>query len=232
MFTTLEVAKAAESTGLTTLAKLKDDLKISSGKDDDYLKGQIAEVSGHVCAYLKVPQADDGSRTLGLEQLIETFRYSGGSHGFRGRLFHHEDEPRHSRLLLARKPVTAIASVVENGVTLDPEQYQVIGRSGILVRLRNDRQSSWHTSGKLVVTFSAGWILPGQQGRTLPAEIEGAVVDLIKMARSARTRDPTVKSENVHGVDSVEYWVGGIGEGELPETIASKLERYKYRVLG
>lgn len=60
---------------------------------------------------------------------------------------------------------------------------------------------------------------------TLPGgEIAGAVKDLVEGARAPRKRDPLQKSIAVHGVDTVEYWVGGGGAGTLPPDIRAKLD--------
>ena len=231
MFHTLEVVTPADETDLTLVDTVKQDLGITSGAEDDYLTELIKRVSSQVCAYLKVPQADDGSRTLAAEELRETFRFAGGH---RRRLCGDGDNLRHSRLILSRKPVTAISSVIENGVTLDADDYQIIGRSGILVRLSNDRERDWNTGAKIVVVYTAGWLLADEgDDATLPDEIEGAAIDIIKGARAARKRDPLVKAKQVQDIDQVEYWVGGIpGQGTLPPDIAAKLDPYKYRTLG
>ena len=91
----------------------------------------------------------------------------------------------------------------------------------------DDHESIW-TAWKVRVTYVAGWVLPGDSGTiTLPEEIEEAAIELIKLARTARTRDPLVKSETVDGVGRQDFWVGGIGEGSLPPNITMKIDAYR-----
>ncbi|UFX42072.1 hypothetical protein HAP47_0022695 [Bradyrhizobium sp. 41S5] len=219
MLSTIVRAVAATTTGLTTRDRVKSDLKITGTAEDAYIDEAIARVSALICSYLKVPMADDGSRTLASEDLVQTFR------------FRHHDHHRES-LVLARKPVTAVAYVKINDVVIDQDDYELIGRSGILYRLRFGHPSHWPCRGKVEVRSTAGWLLPNDTGQsTLPSDIEGVAVDLIKAAREARTRDPMVKSVAVVDVDQVDYWVGNIGQGPFPPDIEAKLEAYRYRSL-
>src|SRR5574337_288633 len=111
----LEVVTPADYTALTTLDAVKAELKITNTDDDDYVTLKIAEVTDIICEYLNVKRADDGTRTIGQETLTETFRG-----GWNGRIRCRIDTNRISSLVLARWPVTSIASVVENDTTLDP----------------------------------------------------------------------------------------------------------------
>jgi hypothetical protein len=224
MFT---VATPADIKMLTTLDTVKTDLKISGTGEDAYLLEKISQASASVCAYLRVPMAADGSITLASEGLIQTFRFEGS-----GRQIYSgvgAFNPR-KHLILARKPVTAIASVVVDSTTLDPSDYEIDGANGLLSRLRRDQLSSWHGCRKIVVTNTAGWLLPDQGGdRTLPYDIEKAVIDLVKLARSARTRDPLLKAVEVVDIDRKEYWVGGTpGSTTLPPDIAATLDPWRY----
>lgn len=220
MLSTIVRAVAATTTGLTTRDRVKSDLKITGTAEDDYIDEAIARVSALICSHLKIPMADDGSRTLASEELVQTFRFR-----------HHHEYHRES-IVLARKPVTAVAYVKINDVLLDPDDYELIGRSGILYRLRFGHPCHWVCRGKVEIRNTAGWLLPDNGAQsTLPSDIEGVAVDLIKAAREARTRDPMVKSVTVVDVDQVDYWVGNIGQGPFPPDIEAKLEAYRYRSL-
>jgi hypothetical protein len=209
----LAVSVAASPTGLTILATVKSDLGITGSTEDTYLTSMIARVSPQICAYLNVVSATDGTRTLGRETLIETFR--------EGR--------NRDYLILSRYPVTSITSVVEDGVTLGGTEYEVEGNTGLLSRLDEDgEQIVWPGGLKVVVTYIAGWLLPDSGSRNLPADIEAAAISLIKTARSARTRDPMAKRIEIPDVQTTDYWVGGIGKpGELPADVMALLGPYR-----
>lgn len=227
MFT---VATPETNKALTLLATVKADLGISGTGEDTYLTEKINQASAAVCANLRVPQAADGSMTLAREALVQTFRFEGtGGVGFFPYTGVGASNPR-SHLILARKPVTAVTSVVVGSTTLDPSEYEVNGASGLLMRLRSDRPSSWNGCSKIVVSLTAGWLLPDKgASRNLPYDIEKAVVDLVKMARSARKRDPLLKEIEVVDVDRRVYWVGGTpGSSTLPPEIAATLDPWRY----
>jgi hypothetical protein len=79
------------------------------------------------------------------------------------------------RIFLERTPVVSIASVVEDGTTLDADEYEVDTQTGILRKLADDAYSYW--SGKVVITYTGGYVLPDDAGTpNLPADIEAAVI--------------------------------------------------------
>jgi hypothetical protein len=220
MLNTIVRAVAAAQTALTLRDTIKSDLKISGTNEDTYIDEAIARASAMVCSHLKIPMADDGSRTLASEELIQTFTLRE----------HHRNM---TKLVLARRPVTAIAYIKENDVELTDQQYEIEGRNGVLTRLRGlgfHQECFWRCHIKIEVRFTAGWLLPDQGAdRTLPYDIESAVVDIVKGMRAARTRDPLLKSLDVQDIDAREYWVGGLGQGGLPPDIQAKLSAYRYR---
>ncbi|MCW2195040.1 hypothetical protein AB7M45_007813 [Bradyrhizobium elkanii] len=227
MFT---VATPAATKALTTLEAVKADLGISGSAEDAYLTEKINQASAAVCAYLRVPQASDGSMTLASEELVQTFRFE--DHGIRRFSGVGAANPRR-HLILARRPVTAVASVVVGDTALQEADFEIDGAAGLLSRLRNDRVSSWHGCHKVVVSFTAGYRLQDAgNDRTLPYDIEKAVIDLVKGARSARKRDPLLKEIEVVDVDRKVFWVGGTpGSSTLPPEIAATLDQWRYVAL-
>lgn len=227
MFT---VATPAAIKILTSLTTVKTDLNISGSAEDAYLTEKINQASAAVCSYLRVPMASDGTVTLGSEDLVQTFRFEASRPGFLFTGVGSYNPRRH--LILARRPVTAVASVVEQSTTLDQSQYELDGASGLLKRLRSDREASWDGCSKVVVSFTAGWLLPDKgNARTLPYDIEKAVIDLVKGARAARLRDPLLKEIEVVDISRKVFWVGGTGSTTLPPEIAATLDPYRYAAL-
>lgn len=82
--------------------------------------------------------------------------------------------------------------------------------------------------GKVVLEYSAGWLLPGQTGRTLPAAIERACIDLVVMRYSAKGRAPLLRAEQTDGVGRWEYQIasGMAMDGGMPADIAARLAGY------
>lgn len=124
-----------------------------------------------------------------------------------------------SSILLERSPAT-VTEVRESGEVLSSDGYYLDPDRNVLARLTGDVITSW--GGLVEITYSAGWLLPGQEGANLPATIEHAVLLLIGAMWSAQQRDPLVKSESVDGVSRTDYWVPG-ATTRLPDPQAELL---------
>lgn len=219
------VVTPATNKKLTVLETVKGDLDIADAdtSQDAYLNRLIDRASAAVCTYLNVPKANDGSVTILKEKLQQSFWRSP---------WYRAD--RRSDLVLARGPVTAVASIVVGDTTIDPDDYEIDGADGIIKRLPFTFNSlfTWQPNAKTVVTFDAGWVLADDNTRTLPFDIEEQIIALIKSAKAAKLRDPLVKSIQTVDVDAVEYWVGAVGDDALPPDIAAKLDDYRYEPIG
>lgn len=211
----LTVTTPAASTALTTLAAVKLDLEISDGSEDAYLMAVIDRASQAICTFLNVRDADDGSATLGRETLVETLRPPVNS----------------EKIILSRYPVVSITSVViDTTTTLDADEYEIDGRTGFLIRLDgNDNQVCWEQCSKIAITYVAGWLLPNDAGRNLPADIEDAAISMIKAARVARNRDPLAKRIEIPDVRTIDYWVGAVpgNTGGMSSDVQAKLDPYR-----
>jgi hypothetical protein len=218
---TLTVLTQAAKTDLTTLAAVKSELGIKGGQDNEWLTLQIQVATQIVTGYLNISEADDGTSTLGRETLVETFRVHHSRY-----LSRRLDSERNQYLILSRRPVTSIASIVQDGTALDPSEYEVDG-AGILKHLAADRPTDWN-GNKIVATYTAGFLLPGQSGRNLHIAIESATIGLVKAAYGARDRDPNIKSENIPGLIETNYFFRSPEPGApLPEEIAQKLNKFR-----
>ncbi|EJN11850.1 Phage QLRG family, putative DNA packaging [Bradyrhizobium sp. YR681] len=207
------VASPASDTALTTLERVKLELDISSGdtSNDTVLQEKIDEASDDIEASL-------GFRLV-RESAVETF-------------WHEQYDNAPEKLVLDRTPVASIASVIVDGVTVDPSAYRYDPNTGELFALCNGYPHVWIFCQSVVVTYDGGYILPGASNRTLPKGIEGACVALVSSFWAAKGRDPTKKSEDVPGVGRVEYWVGTVGEaGELPPDIVARLAPFRRPVV-
>lgn len=202
------VNTAATVTNLTTLERVKSELRIKSDTDNDLLTSKIGEASSAIQAYL--------GYTLARETVTEVFR---------------PDSPYawREQLILNRTPVVSITSAEEDDVAVDSDEYEVDKPIGALYRLDSSGyRSCWQFCKSAEVVYSGGWKMPGESGRTLPEGIEAACVALVRSYWFNRTRDPLVKSEEIPGVMSQSYWIGGVGQsGELPPDVISMLHPFR-----
>ena len=66
-----------------------------------------------------------------------------------------------------------------------------------------------------------------------PKDIERAALTLVKGEWFARNRDPLIRSEDVHGVMSTTYWVGGLNAGaSLPPDVEGLLAKHRQVLVG
>lgn len=218
----LTITAPASSARLTTVATARTRMELVDKSKDELLGDYIDQASAAV-----VRHCNRGA--FGRETLSEAFRFGGAD---LNRYAHHH---RPSVIQLTRYPVASIASVTEDSdAPLTAVDYEADLRAGQLFRLDgNDFRRRWCASRKVVVAYTAGYLLPGEVGRNLPSEIEDATLRLVKAAYFAGNRDPLVKVDETVGVERQEYWVGAVGEnGALPPDVAALLSPYVERLIG
>jgi hypothetical protein len=122
--------------------------------------------------------------------------------------------------------------IIEAGAALAGSDFEAEADNGLLYRLAGDgERTDW--CGKIVIDYQAGYILPGEPGRTLPDDIERAAILLVKTAWFARTRDPLIRSESTPSVYEATYWVGGFGNGaSLPPEVEGLLSKHRQPPIG
>lgn len=213
------IVAPAKSELLTTLKRVKSELKISTGDDDEILEAKIAEASSDIGLAM-------GYR-LPSEDVVETFWHDEPLHPRHA----HWGNPAETTLFLSRTPVSTIASVTVDGVVLDPSLYRLDAGAGLLYRLSCDgRPCAWCFCSSVAIAYTGGFILPGNEGRNLDYAIEGAVVALVCDYWAARGRDPTLRAETIPGVIERQWWVGATGDPDLlpPRVLASLPRRPGY----
>ncbi len=209
----LSVTEAAETPILlTTLEAFKAQMGITVSEKDDLIEQIIARASGRI--------ADTTRRVLARETVAETFRARLNTSGM--------VTPEAAPLILARYPVSSIQSVTVDGEALAADGYEVDPASGLLYRLSSGFWCSW-TGARIVVAYTAGYILPGNSDTNLPPALEEACLGIARMRWFNDSRDPLVKSEDVPDVGSTQYWVGDVptaSSSGLPTDLADTLEPY------
>lgn len=215
----LTVTTAAGSRLLTTTARVKQSLGVEDDSQDSLIAELIARVSDEAVEYLRLPTADDGTvPTLARETYVETIR----------------DLPLEYELFLTRRPVASVTSVVVDGTTLVADtEYQVNSGVGTLNRLSSDAITSWSFT-KAVITYVAGYLLPAEDNRTLPYDIEEAVIYAVtaRMADLDTTGgDMEIRSESLDGVYSASYQTQGAKRYDptmgLPQRSIALLAKYR-----
>lgn len=193
----LTVTAPASVRTLVTLAAVKAELGITTGDDDAILSDYIAMASAAAESYCR--------RVFALETVSETLR----------------PERTVKAVVLARRPVTAVASVTVAGVALTGAEWELDGPAGLLYRLYADERTSW-SAEKVAVAYTAGYA-------TIPADVARAVTMLVVGYHASQGRDPTLRTETVDGVGGFGYVLAGaVGgmPGSLPGQVAQLLDRY------
>ena len=197
--TTTAATDDATNRNLTALATVKTALKIANTDSDTLISALVPRATALIVAGCRLARDAAGAKpTFARETLRATWH----------------SEPifnRGSELYLPwRVPVFSIDSVVEADTTLTVStDYLLMGSTpGRLRRVSSDAPIEWST-GKIVVTFKAGFSVATSLATNIDAAIEAAAIEQIKAMLFAADRDPTIRSENVPDIAAVSYSVPG-----------------------
>ncbi len=196
----LNVITPATKRDLTTLDAVKLELEVTDGTADTYLGGLIGQASGAIESWC--------GRVFAREVVRETV---------------HLTEPA-AVLLLSRFPIAAITSpITTEAGSLTPALYEAQDGTGMVYRLTSSGARSVWSPGRILVDYAAGFLLPGDEGRDLPPDIERAAILAVRNAWHTRGRDQTVRSEDVDGVGSFSYGL----PASLPADVTDLLAPYR-----
>lgn len=197
---------------LTTAAKVNAALRQSSATDQSLIESIIDAVSGECATFANLARAPSGAvPTFGQEVVKATWLITSNDRGTRLRL-------------PWRLPITAIGTVIEDGSNLTVNVDYRLVDGGLLERMSSDYPICW-SYGKIVVPYTAGWVLPAN----VPAELEGRVIDQVKMRYLATDRDPSLRSEGTQEVGTATYNVEGgdsIGASGLLKSLEMALASF------
>ena len=198
----LTVTTPATYRALLTTAELRAAIGIDDASQDTALAtigGRVASTIARLCG---VAEAAPTPVTLRSEGLTEVFRLSRGL-----------DE-----LILSRRPVTSITSVVADAVTLETTEYEVEAASGLLFYLCDDYRTMW-TAEKVTVVYTAGW-------DTVPDDLKLAASKMVTDIYTTASRDPNLKRHRIEGVGEREYWVSPSSDPLVSQEVMELLTPY------
>ncbi|HVI92284.1 MAG TPA: hypothetical protein VM659_28600 [Dongiaceae bacterium] len=141
-------------------------------------------------------------------------------------------------LRLSSFPVLSTISVTLDGDDIaEGVDYRLDKTNGKLLRLDVAGDVSKWAARPVIAVYEAGFILPTDSGyiagdaSALPADIQDAAISLVRARHFARKRDPLLKSEDVPDVGAAQYWIGSVGDKQMPSDIAAILDNYRVGVV-
>ncbi len=207
---------------LTTLALVKDELGITASTYDTVLERMILAASQAIGRFC--------NRDFRKEAATERLPGSGTL-----------------RLVLARTPVTAIASIVDDGTTVGSGTYSIenaaagivvgdaVWRSQDLAVGIGIGQEPVPGTGKraLVVTYTGGYVLPGDSTgtRDLPYDLEEACIVTVVALYRRRGQDRTVVQEQLGDAAQTYASSDAMTASVIPAEAQAILRRYRRVVL-
>lgn len=202
----LTVTSAAGDLSLLTIAELRAAAGVADKSMDDTLKTLGERVASAIAAACRVAKGGTTPPTLRQETLTETFRL----------------KSPHCELVLARRPIVSITSIVEDDETLDADDYEIEASAGMLRRLDDiGCPTTWSYRSKITVVYAAGWA-------TVPADLKFAAAKFVQALTQEGDRDPLLKSESIDGVGSFEWWVDPTRSSVVPADVMDILDRGGY----
>lgn len=181
---------------LTTRTNVKAAMRITTTDYDALIDILIPQASALIvggCG-LAVDKASSIA-SFGTETLVATYRDRGLNRG-------------EVLTLPWRVPVASITTLTEDAVALTAAagDFELVSTRPGKIRRLTDGSPTWWSSAAIVVTFTAGWSLPG----SVPPDMEAAAIEQVRAMVHAADRDPAIRSENVPDVAAVSYsQVGG-----------------------
>lgn len=191
----LTVVTPAESQNLASLDAVKAALGITGTAEDASLPPLISAASAAISTYC--------NRVFIEETVTEAFRTN----------------RRDLVFLLERYPVTEVASVLENGTAVLPDDRELDGPSGCMNRLNGNQIATW-AQGTVLITYSAGYAR-----EKVPPDLVQATIMMVAQLRSQAGRDPMLRAEETTDVDRLEYFPATAAG--LPAPVLALIDPYR-----
>lgn len=199
------VTSPSSDLSLLSIAELRTAVGAIDGSQDAALSTLGKGVSASIARQCGIASDGVNPPTLLRETCTEVFRV----------------EKSVAKLVMARRPVTSVVSVVVGDETLDAADYEINTATGSLIRLVDDVQTDW-LRGKITVVYQAGY-------GTAPDDLKLAATKLATALSAETARDPSLKREEIPGVMTQEFWVSPSDDPLLSKEIADLLSPYVER---
>lgn len=204
------VITAADSKDLVSLSDVKTELGLSGSADDAWLAAAISRASAAAAQYC--------NREFVSETVKDEFWPERDPYPFQvpGGL---------APLQLTRWPVSEVATVTEAEQDMtDGTDFRADLKVGQLIRLDGSLYPTSWLPRPILVQYTAGF-------STIPADVQDAVIRMVKARWFTRQRDPLLRQEDVPGVYSASYWVAtGSEGGAITPDVADLLDNYRVPV--
>lgn len=191
----LTVISPSPTEDLTTLETAKAELGITDAAQDETLSRLIRQASDAIAGYT--------GQVWGRATVRQSVRDVWHCRGI--------------RLERALDPV--VASVVEDGVTLPPDAWELDGAT--LYRSAMEFRMPWQ-AWKVDITYAAGFVLL----EDLPHDVERACLLTVAAWHRGRDRDPMLRSEAAEGIGAQAFFAGASRE-PLPPQATALLQPYR-----
>jgi hypothetical protein len=198
----LSIPSPKTDRSLLTRAQLRSAVGVEDGSKDAELIDLGNYVAILIAQACRVATAAGIPPTLRLETVVETIVLGTCSEW----------------LDLARRPVTTIDSVIEDGMEIDSTGYRLAGTAGRLQRRSGSFAALWPRDCDIVVTYSSGWA-------TVPDDLARAAIKFVQAEWNQGSRDPLLRRVSVEGVSEREYWVDPTKDSVVPADVMDILER-------
>lgn len=185
----------ATDRSLLSLAEMKTAIGVTGSDSvrDAKLIQTEAQVTAAMVRACKIVAGGVTQPTFRVETLTETLRPT------RRGLAWCDVSAMTSRIILARRPIISVTSVVEDDETLtEGDDFEYDANQGLLIRLVSDVETTWSMS-KVVAVYTAGWA-------TVPDDLKLAATKMLVGAWFQDDRDPMLRRDKVEGVGEKEYW--------------------------
>lgn len=185
------------------------------------IEPHLAEASQSIALHLGALAGQDGSASLISEVVSET-------------RFDIDRLP----LTLGRWPVTAVASIVEDGLTLQASDYLIDAFAARIYRLDSGGARRAWRANKVTVDYTAGFLRATDDAAgTLPAPIEHACIflaaRLFSLAEGVAEDPAPIKQESFPGIGSWTFALESVSwENGVSSDVRAKLAKYKRPRLG
>lgn len=195
------------ATRLTTVVAVQAELNLPDGEGIERIASLIDQASSAICDYC--------ARQFAQATISETiYTAYGWVNSYRENFLP-------TTVILTRLPIVSIVKITES-MPLTTAFFNYDEESGVL--------ELPHGTINAEIVYVGGYLLPGQDGRTLPAAVERACIDTVSnFWYKAKRSDPLIKRDMVQGIGQTDYYdptLAGL-TGILPSTAQDALATYR-----